>query len=262
MHVVLLLLLSLITLAGRAQGTAPPEVQTLIDDGPDLKANLIDDQIGLNPGVLLNYNINRIEDVAVPGPALPNDPVGLKDAPAALPVDIPPPPGLGGSMGQGGGLDFTKPDATASSIGAAGGMGGINVPGGFGGRSGATKEKLLLEGGGNTASEAAVAAGQKWLVNHQAEDGHWSLDGFDQHVGGPLQLHRVRPAQRYRRHGAGAFALARSRRNAPQPTLDLQVERRKSPSLPDEEAGAQRLFRRRRLRARAWPPSPSAKPTA
>ncbi len=182
-HVVILLLLSLITLAGRAQGTAPPVVQTLIDDGPDLKANLIDDQIGLNPGVLLNYNINRIEDVAVPGPTLPNDPVGLKDAPAALPVDIPPPPGLGGSMGQGGGLDFTKLDATASSIGAAGGMGGINVPGGFGGRSGATKEKLLLEGGGNTASEAAVAAGQKWLVTHQAEDGHWSLDGFDQHVG-------------------------------------------------------------------------------
>jgi hypothetical protein len=183
-HVVILLLLSLITLAGRAQGTAPQEVQTLIDEGPDLKANLIDDQIGLNPGVLLNYNINRIEDIAVPGPGLPSDPVGLKDAPAALPVDIPPPPGLGGSMGQGGGLDLTRPDATASPIGAPGGMGGVNVPGGFGGRSGATKEKLLLEGGGNTASEAAVAAGQKWLVLHQAEDGHWSLDGFDQHVGG------------------------------------------------------------------------------
>ena len=184
MHLVILLLLSLITLAGRAQGTPREEVRTLIDEGPDTKANLIDDQLGLNPGVLLNYNINRIEDVAVPGPTLPNEPVGLKDAPPALPVDIPPPPGLGGSMGQGGGLDLTKPDATANPIGAAGGMGGIFVPGGFGGRTGATREKLLLEGGGNTASEAAVAAGQKWLVQHQADDGHWSLDGFDNHQGG------------------------------------------------------------------------------
>jgi hypothetical protein len=25
-----------------------------------------------------------------------------------------------------------------------------------------------------------VAAGQKWLVSHQAADGHWSLDGFDE----------------------------------------------------------------------------------
>ncbi len=183
-HLVILLLLSLVTLAGRAQGTSREEVRTLIDEGPDTKANLIDDQLGLNPGVLLNYNINRIEDVSVPGPTLPNEPVGLKDAPPALPVDIPPPPGLGGSMGQGGGLDLTKPDATASPIGAAGGMGTTYVPGGFGGRTGATREKLLLEGGGNTASEAAVAAGQKWLVLHQAEDGHWSLDGFDNHQGG------------------------------------------------------------------------------
>lgn len=183
-HVAILLLLSLITLAGRAQGTGQPEIQTLVDEGPDTKANLIDDELGLHPGVLLNYNINRIEDAAVPGPTLPEEPVGLKDAPAALPVNIPPPPGFGGSAGQGGGLDLSKPDGTASPIGVVGGMGGINVPGGFGGRSGSTKEKLLLEGGGNSASEAAVAAGQKWLVQHQAADGHWSLDGFDQHQSG------------------------------------------------------------------------------
>jgi hypothetical protein len=183
-HVVVLLLLSLITLAGRAEGTGQQEVRTLVDEGPDTKANLIDDELGLNPGVLLNYNINRIEDIAVPGPTLPADPVGLKDAAAGLPVNIPPPPGLGDNSGQGGGLDLIKPDATANPVGSAGGMGGINVPGGFGGRSGATKEKLLLEGGGNSASEAAVAAGQKWLVQHQAADGHWSLNAFDQHQGG------------------------------------------------------------------------------
>jgi hypothetical protein len=51
-------------------------------------------------------------------------------------------------------------------------------PGGFAGRSGAVREKLLKEEGGNVASEAAVAAGLKWLALHQAVDGHWGLDDF------------------------------------------------------------------------------------
>jgi RNA polymerase sigma factor (sigma-70 family) len=38
------------------------------------------------------------------------------------------------------------------------------------------KRSLLLHGGGNAKSEAAVAAGLLWLVKQQAEDGHWSLD--------------------------------------------------------------------------------------
>jgi hypothetical protein len=184
LHVVLLVLLALISGPGRADEARRADIQTQVDEGPDTKANLVDDELGLNPGVLLNYNINRVEDLAVPGPAAPAEPVGIKDAPEALPVNVPPPPGLGSNMGQGGGIDMVKPDGLANPIGFAGGMGGINVPGGFGGRSGSTKEKLLLEGGGNTASEAAVAAGQKWLVQHQAADGHWSLDSFDQHQGG------------------------------------------------------------------------------
>src|SRR5438128_6978150 len=61
-------------------------------------------------------------------------------------------------------------------------MGGPKiVTGGFNGRSGATRQQMLREGGGNTVSEAAVAAGLKWLAQHQAPDGHWSLDGFRQH---------------------------------------------------------------------------------
>ncbi len=39
----------------------------------------------------------------------------------------------------------------------------------------AIKLRLLARGGGNAKSEAAVAAGLLWLVNQQAEDGHWSL---------------------------------------------------------------------------------------
>src|SRR5262249_8770620 len=66
-------------------------------------------------------------------------------------------------------------------FGTAGGMNGAMIPGGWGGRSGSTREQLVREGGGNEESEAAVAAGLKWLVQHQASDGHWSLDGFHQH---------------------------------------------------------------------------------
>lgn len=185
-HVGLILGLVFISIPGRAVGTdMGREIQTLVDDGPE-KANLEDDTLGLNPGNLLNYNINRVEDIAVPGPVEPQAPVGVRDAPAALPVDIPPPPGLGGNTGQGGGLDMVRPDGTGSAIGAAGGMLGPLMPGGFGGRSGSTREKLLEEGGGNFASEAAVAAGQKWLAMHQAADGHWSLHAFhQQHPGTP-----------------------------------------------------------------------------
>ncbi len=45
-------------------------------------------------------------------------------------------------------------------------------------RTGAAKAKALREAGGNKASEAAVAAGLRFLALHQAPDGHWSLDDF------------------------------------------------------------------------------------
>src|SRR5882724_10142599 len=53
------------------------------------------------------------------------------------------------------------------------------TPGGFDDSATADRrERAVMEGGGNFASEAAVAAGLKWLALHQCEDGHWSLDKF------------------------------------------------------------------------------------
>jgi hypothetical protein len=181
MHGLLLtqFLLVAINVGGANVATETEVIQTLVDDDKQ-EANLTNDDEGLNPDQFLNYDLARIEDHSVPGPVQPLGVVGIKDAPDGLMLNMPPPAGLGGNEGQGGGLDALKPDL-ANPFGFAGGMRGLNVPGGFGGRSGATRQRLVEEGGGNSKSEAAVAAGLKWLVNHQADDGHWSLDGFSRH---------------------------------------------------------------------------------
>jgi hypothetical protein len=51
------------------------------------------------------------------------------------------------------------------------------VPGSIYGRTGTIREKALREGGGTTASEAAVALGLEWLAKQQSPDGRWRLDG-------------------------------------------------------------------------------------
>src|SRR5690349_13532307 len=100
-HGLLLSLFLLVTInLGNANVPTETEViQTLVDD--DKKdANLTNDEEGLNPDQLLNYDIPRIEDHSVPGPVNPAEAVGIKDAPEGPIVNVPPPAGLGGNTGQ------------------------------------------------------------------------------------------------------------------------------------------------------------------
>lgn len=154
-------------------------VETKVDDEVAKEYNLENTDIGNNPALPTNYDVPQIEDISIPGPINLNEQVGILNAnPSATPQTLPAPPGLGGNTGQGGGADagiFGK----ANPLGFSGGMNGpLMLPGGFGGRSGATRERMVTEGGGNTKSEAAVANGLAWLARHQSDDGHWSLDGF------------------------------------------------------------------------------------
>ncbi|GIW79406.1 MAG: hypothetical protein KatS3mg105_1213 [Gemmatales bacterium] len=151
--------------------------ETIVED-TSKPPNLENDDIGLDPDVATNYNVDRIEEISVPGPVNAMEDVGILNAAPGVPQTLPPPPGLSG--GQGGSPDGEN--GRGSMTGFAGGMGGLKaIPGGFGGRSGATRQKMLQEGGGNAASEAAVARGLKWMAQHQAPDGSWSLTKFNQH---------------------------------------------------------------------------------
>jgi len=178
-HICLVLLFLVLNFKLNAETIVPEDqvIETQVDT--EVKPpNLENDEVGMDPDLPTNYNVSRIEDVSVPGPVNPNEAVGMVNAPDGPPQTLPPPPGFGG--GQGGGLDDKV--GNANLFGTAGGMGGPKMPpGGFNGRSGSTRERMLREGGGNTVSEAAVAAGLKWLSLHQAPDGHWSIDGFRQH---------------------------------------------------------------------------------
>jgi hypothetical protein len=144
------------------------------DDQPEEKQNFTNEDVGLDPSKQTNYNIDRIETVSVPGPLRPEEPVGIAGAPNAAPQTVSPPPGIG--AGAGAGIDSDAP-GTANMFGDKGGyLGGRIVPGQmFGGRSGATREKMVSEGGGNAASEAAVAKGLAWLKRQQKADGRWVM---------------------------------------------------------------------------------------
>jgi hypothetical protein len=166
---------------GKTQGNTvqlAPTTEVNVDDQDESKADLTDTDIGTDPEVPLNYNVDRLADVSVPGVPLPDEPIGIPGAKEGPAMSVPPPPGAGHGIGGGGELS-DGPATAFTTEGRPGGMNGLVLgPGGFGGRSAATREQMVKEGGGTGLSEAAVGLGLKWLALHQSDDGHWSLDGF------------------------------------------------------------------------------------
>ncbi len=124
----------------------------------------------------IQFNNERRADVSVPGMANPNETVGILDAPKdAPPVNLPAPSGFG-SVGQGGTIEGDLGNSNVAGMLGGYGPRGLPLAGSFFGRSGATRELALRDGGGTKESEAAVASGLQWLVRHQMADGRWMLD--------------------------------------------------------------------------------------
>jgi hypothetical protein len=127
----------------------------------------------------IQYNVTRIEDVSVPGAVDPNAPAGIEGGTKTPEMFNIPAPGGFGSSGQGGAIESLTGIGNSNAVGKEGGYGprGLPLDKTFAGRSGATREQSLREGGGTTASEAAVTRGLQWLIRQQATDGRWTLAG-------------------------------------------------------------------------------------
>lgn len=137
------------------------------------------DPNAIEPDVNINYDVERIADVSVPGLVDPNAPIGIENGDMSTPpMNIPAPPGFG-SVGQGGPMVVDGMASTSDAVGSVGGYHakGTPAPGNFFGRSGATRERALRNGGGTKESEVAVAKGLNWLIRVQSRDGAWRIDG-------------------------------------------------------------------------------------
>ena len=151
-------------------------IETALEDRPDpLRADdLTNTDKGLDSEIPLVTASDTKAEVTVEVPDLPNQPVGAPTAKDTIPQDFTAPPGIGP-------IDVTKPGVTGDSGPNRSGIGGLNgslVNPGMVGRAGATKDKLVREGGGNAESERAVALGLAWLARQQKGNGSWVFDGI------------------------------------------------------------------------------------
>jgi hypothetical protein len=166
----------ILVLGTRSASTKPPEkiVNTTVekeDEQPE--KDLTNEDLGLQSNLESALpELDRVDKQTVDA-VVTQDNLGQPNAPdtdtAAMRLPgMPSPdqsnPGVAGTEGS-------------ALMGAGGDYGQMFAS--FPGRSGATKSKLLKEGGGNEASERAVALGLAWLARQQRQDGSWVFDGSD-----------------------------------------------------------------------------------
>jgi hypothetical protein len=175
LHVVVLVVFILVGMGGKAETKASEEVvQAVVDPKEDeeKKLDLTNPDIGLQSDLAAAVEVNREADRNVEAPVVADQPVGVAVAESA-PVDTPALAGMGADLNN---LGLTGDEGNV--LKGAGGLGGTTVVNkALAGRSGASKEANLKAGGGNSASEAAVARGMIWLKKKQRENGSWVYDG-------------------------------------------------------------------------------------
>ncbi len=160
-------------LSSPAQMDGKPDdgiVTSQVEEPKEKEDNLTNEDIGFDADLEAATNVDKEDTVNVQAQAS-DEPVGLENqtnetAPQTAVAGL----NDGGTAGMEGAM---------SDAGAAGGTGGgaaFSVDG-MKGRSGATRDKLIKAGGGNSESEAAVARGLSWLARKQLKDGSWEFDG-------------------------------------------------------------------------------------
>jgi hypothetical protein len=167
--------LLMLVLNNRGATAKPPEriVATSVEkEEEDTPENLTNDDLGIQANLESALpDLDRVDKQTVDA-VVTNDNLGqpnvqdLDTAPSVL--------GLNTS-------EFTNAGAlgTEGNAMSGNGGGGGNTTGAMPGRSGATKSKLIKDGGGNADTERAVALGLAWLARQQKPDGSWVFDQGD-----------------------------------------------------------------------------------
>src|SRR5207253_2900297 len=79
-YVLALIILQLTLFKPLAESPSEEVIAVKAEETP--KHNFDNEDVGLDPSKKLNYKVDRIEDVSVPGPMRPAEPVGIEAAPA------------------------------------------------------------------------------------------------------------------------------------------------------------------------------------
>jgi hypothetical protein len=172
-HVVILVALIVIGKMQPAPAQASEAITEAVVDKEEEAEKAVDltnTDKGLDSELANALPVDRLDETTVDAAVNLDQPVG-NDLSDTTPMDVQ------SLIGQGTGADLGVLGTDGNVMAGNKGAGGVGTTG-FAGRSGATKEKSLMAGGGNKDSELAVARGLAWLDKKQNKaQGNWVYDG-------------------------------------------------------------------------------------
>lgn len=180
-HVALIgTLIALDSYMPKAEATEKPadEITVVTDKEVQEEAppDLTNPDIGLDPELPATVEVSNIEDQNVVSEVVkPDEPVGIESAMNVnTNMDFNPPPGISTEGLTNPGLT----DAGVGNVAVGGSLAGTGfASAAFNGRTAAGRNAMVAAGGGNSASEAAVARALIWLAKQQRANGAWVYDG-------------------------------------------------------------------------------------
>lgn len=147
---------------------------TQMDEVVPPEVDLTNPDQGLDSDLEATVEVDKQADVNVDAPVVENENIGLPNQDKEFATQTQQIGALNDNVANAGAMgDIGLGDAAAGANGAGSSL----ALDGLKGRSGATKERLLRQGGGNDETEAAVGRALVWLAKMQTPSGHWEFDG-------------------------------------------------------------------------------------